>query len=48
MLPVVVQPLSIYNFYQNQSIGRELTAPDTNCKVNLSLKKSDMIKRDRF
>ena len=37
--------------YQNQSIGRELTAPDTNCKyskVTLSLKKSDMIKSDRF
>ena len=37
--------------YQNQSIGRKFTAPDTNCiysKVTLSLKKSDMIKSDRF
>ena len=37
--------------YQNQSIGRELTAPDTNCiysKVTLSLKMNDMIKSYRF
>ena len=45
--------LYMIHLYQNQSIGRELTAPDTNCitiysKVTLSLKKSDMIKSDRF
>ena len=34
--------------YQNQSIGRELTASDTNCNVTLSLKTSNMIKMDRF
>ena len=34
--------------YQNQSIGRELTASDINCEVTLSLKTSDMIKIDRF
>ena len=32
--------------YQNQSIGRELTASDINCEVTLSLKTSDMIKID--
>ena len=34
--------------YQNQSIGMELTASDTNCNVTLSLKTSNMIKMDRF
>ena len=34
--------------YQNQYIGRKLTAPDTVYMVTLSLKKSDMIKSDRF
>ena len=37
-----------YRIYQNQSIGRELTAPDTYCKVTLSLKNNDMIKSHRF
>ena len=42
-----------YNIHscQNQFIGRELTAPtpstNSNCRVTLSFKKSDMIKSDR-
>ena len=34
--------------YQNQSIGRELTASDINCEITLSLKTSDMIKRQKI
>ena len=34
------------HLYQNQSIGRELTAPDTNC-IEKSLKKLTLKKSDR-